>query len=88
MFKDILTFLQWQWRKWEFWQKCYILSAPLLGAGLAVDDPYRSYLVAVPVLICFTFMIKWFIIEPIKSSWTRFQEDKKNLFNTIKEGKK
>ena len=25
--KEVLYFLQWQWRKWEFWQKGWIVSA-------------------------------------------------------------
>lgn len=88
MIKDILTFVKWQWTKFEFWQKCFIASSSFFGAGVYAEHPYSVYLFMVPIIIVFGFTARWFIIDPLKDSWKKFQTEKAQLFTTIKESER
>jgi len=86
--KDVMTFIQWQWNKFEFWQKCFIFSSSFFGAAVVSEPPYVFYFMLVPIVVVFGFMTKWFVIDPIKTSWNKFQTEKTQLFTTIKESEK
>ncbi len=88
MFKEILNFIQWQWNKFEFWQKCFIFSSSFFGAALVADQPYASYLSMVPMFIVGLFMLKWAIWDGTKSAWEKYKKEKSELFQTIKESGK
>ncbi len=88
MFKDIVNFIQWQWNKYEFWQKCFVGSSAFFGAALVAPAPYNQYLSLVPMFVVFSFMSKWLIWDGAKSQWNKYKEEKQNLFNTIKESDK
>jgi hypothetical protein len=83
-----MTFIQWQWNKFEIWQKCFIFSSFFFGAAVVADPPYAFYLTLVPMVIVFGFMFKWFFIEPTVKAWNKYQEEKTQLFATIKESEK
>lgn len=83
--KEIFRFLAWQWSKWEFWQKCFILTAPFLGASLALPEPWASWVGLIPMLTVFGFMVKWFIVDGIKSAWAKYKAERNQLFDTIKD---
>ena len=80
MIKDIINFVQWQWRKFEFWQKCFICSSFFFGAAVVSEPPYTFYLSIVPMVVVFSYMTKWMIWDAAKASWKKYQEEKKNLF--------
>ena len=84
MIKEILLFIKWQWRKWEFWQKCFIFGAFFFGMGLGLPQPYRTYGMAVPLIIFFVSTFKWWIFDPMMESWRTYKKEKQNLFDTIK----
>lgn len=88
MIKDIVLFLQWQWNKFQFWQKCFIFSSFFFGGALVAEPPYVFYFTLVPLIVVFGFAFKWFFIDPTLEAWKKFQDEKENLFSTIKEGKK
>ena len=82
--KEILEFIRWQWRKWEIWQKGYIIGAFFLGAGVVAPRPYNMYLFAIPMIILFLWCSKWMVWDQLKDSWTKYKTEKQELFTTIK----
>jgi hypothetical protein len=88
MIKDILGFISWQWAKFEFWQKAFIVSSFFFGAALVAEPPYVAYLSAVPMAVVFGFMTKWLIWDGTKSAWEKYKKDKAGLFDTIKSSEK
>ena len=86
--KEILEFISWQWRKWEIWQKGYIIGAFFLGAGVVAPRPYNMYLFAIPMIILFLWCSKWMIWYQLKDSWIKYKTEKQELFTTIKDSHK
>ena len=86
--KEILEFISWQWRKWEIWQKGYIIGAFFLGAGVVAPRPYDIYLFAIPMIVLFIWTGKWCVWDQVKESWTKYQTEKRELFTTIKDSHK
>jgi len=82
--KELWSFLTWQWTKFEFWQKCWIVSAAFFGAALVSEPPYVFYLSLVPMIVVLGSMLKWVIWDGSKSQWERYQKEKKELLDTIK----
>lgn len=83
----LFAFLKWHWSKWTPGQRVYILSAGFIGAGIA--DYWESGIINLPMRIGFGMMlavlIKWFFWDTTIASWKRFEEERKDLFKTIKE---
>lgn len=79
-----MDFAQWQWRRLQTWQRGYLLGALLFGMGLGLPDPYGTYVIAVPVSAWFGFFGKWWVWDPLKASWAKYQTEKRELFSTIK----
>ena len=84
--KEVLLFVKWQWNKWEFWQKCFVVSSAFFGAGLTATPPYSHYLFAVPAIVVFGFMTKWMLWDGTKNAWDSYKKEKAELFDTIKKG--
>jgi hypothetical protein len=85
--QELINFIKWQWNKWEFWQKSFIVSAAFFGAGITAKVPYSIYLLAIPALCTFGFMTKWLIWDGTKAAWNSYKKEKAELFKTIDEGK-
>lgn len=85
--KELINFIKWQWNKWEFWQKSFIVSSAFFGAGISADRPYSIYLFMVPTLVVFAWMTKWMIWDGTKTAWNNYKKEKAELFKTIHEGK-
>lgn len=82
--KEVILFIKWQWKRWELWQRCYIVGAFFFGVGLGLPSPYRNYVMVVPVVMLFLAIAKWFMIDPIRSSWEKYKKEKSGLFEVIK----
>ena len=82
--KEIRDFVVWQWRRFEFWQKCFIFSSFFLGAALVAEPPYVFYFSLVPMVVVTMFMIKWAIIDGTRSAWARYKKERNELLDTIK----
>jgi hypothetical protein len=87
--KKFLAFLKWHWDKWSFGQKVYIIGGFFVGAG------FRGFMeIGVPpvtmqigfAIWCY-ILLKWFFWDSIADSWKRFEQERKDLFKTIDEGK-
>lgn len=86
--KELLDFIKWQWSRWEFWQKCYIVGAFFAGAGVFAPRPYDFYLLGIPMIVLFVWCGKWMVWDQVKSSWDKYQTEKQGLFPTIKDSHK
>ncbi len=82
--RDILMFVQWQWREFEFWQKCFIIITPAMIASVFLPAPYDRYLYLASMSVVFAFFTKWIVWDGIKSSYAKFKQQRDNLFNEIK----
>ena len=85
--KELISFIKWQWNKWEFWQKSFIVSAAFFGAGVTAPSPYSYYLLMIPTSVTLFWMLKWVIWDGTRTAWLNYKKEKANLFNTIKDGK-
>ena len=86
--KEILEFISWQWRKWEIWQKSYIIGAFFLGAGVVAPEPYSTYLITIPMIMLFLWTSKWLVWDQLKTSWIKYRTEKQELFTNIKNSDK
>jgi hypothetical protein len=62
----------------------YFAGLLFCGAGIGSGNPWLSALGAV---CFFSGAIKWIVWEPITNSFKKFQEERANLFETIKDPK-
>lgn len=86
--KEIVNFIKWQWNRWETWKKWYIVMAFIFGAGVATSDPYKYYILAVPITALILWTGKWWIWDQVVDSWNSYKKEKQSLFETIREGKR
>ena len=81
---EILRWIRWQWRQWEFWQKCFIAAMFCMGVSAGSSKPYDLYFAAVGVIIFFSFTFKWCIVDPAIKSYKEYKRQRDELFDTIK----
>lgn len=80
----ILSFIKWQWNKWAFWQKCFIVGSSFAGAALTAPEPYITYLATIPIAIIFGFTFKWYVWDGVITSYKEFKQEQQDLFTKIK----
>jgi hypothetical protein len=81
--KEVFYFLQWQWRRFEFWQKSWIFAMALIGAGTTAPDTWRLYLLGAGSAIILAFMAKWIFWDGVKSAWNNYQEEKDKVIRIL-----
>lgn len=81
--KEVFYFLQWQWRKFEFWQKSFIFAMFLLGCSVTAPDAWRMYFWGAGMAVVLVFMLKWIIWDGVKSSWRNYQEEKDKVIRIL-----
>lgn len=81
--KEVFYFLQWQWRKFEFWQKCWIFAMLFVGGGTTAPDAWRPYLLGLGGAIILGFMFKWVFWDGVKNSWRDYQEEKDKVIRIL-----
>ena len=74
----------WWWRKLDTWQKCWMASAFLFGAGLSASEPYKIYLLAVLPVFVILSMLKWVFWDSIRNEWIRFNKEQKFIIDELK----
>lgn len=87
--KKVLAFIKWHWDKWSFGQRAYIIGGFFIGAG------FRDFMVTgtPPIMMQIGFaiwcsiLLKWFFWDSMINSWKRFENERRDLFKTIDEGK-
>lgn len=84
----IWNFVKWQWKKMEFWMKSYVFAMIALVTGVLTDPPTNRYFFAVGIGILFFWNFKWFIVDTLSESWSRFKKEQETLFLTIRDSDK
>jgi hypothetical protein len=82
--KNIFGFVLWQWRKYEIWQKLFVFSMFVFGIGLGSEGQLRVILTAAPMMIIFSYLVKWFVWDALKDSYNRYIEEKQKIIDVIK----
>ncbi len=82
--RNFLMFIQWQWREFEFWQKCFIVVVPAIVASVFLPKPYDQYLYLAAMSVVFAFFTKWIVWDGIKASYAKYRKQRDNLFNEIR----
>jgi hypothetical protein len=86
----IWAFVKWHYKKLEFWQKFFLVGFFAMGWGFASPshstEEFVAYMVALTSINCVFF--KWFVWDPMKDSYRKFQKEQHELFNTIKHSHK
>lgn len=84
---DVWLFVKWQYSKLEFWQKVYLVNFFVMGFTALRTDETSKTIFMLTIAVPFLFMVKWFVIDQIISSWQKFKKEKSELFETIRNGK-
>ena len=83
--REIVKFLQWQWRRFELWQKLFILCAFLMGAGIAAEGLAQQILFGTAAVVYLGYIFKWAVWDGVRSSWQQYKQHRNQLFTTIKD---
>lgn len=81
---NVIRFIQWQWQKLELWQKLFVFAMFLQGLGWTRGDEIGQWIGLSGLAIILAFMTKWFIWEPLRDNWIKYQEERQGLFDKIK----
>jgi len=87
--KKFFAFLKWHWDNWSFGQRVYIIGAMFVGFGLkdSLETNTPNLAVQIGFAIWATVLLKWFFWDSFANSWKRFEQERRDLFKTIDEGK-
>ena len=87
--KEQIGFIRWWFSKLELWQ-WFLLASLLLNVGslFAIGTEISSDMNLIGMILLLIVFFKWFIVDPLKASWTRYKEQRNSLLNTIKDSHK
>jgi protein-S-isoprenylcysteine O-methyltransferase Ste14 len=83
--KEVVGFIAWQWRKWELWQRIFIVSMFVFVVAIMLPEPYDIYVVSALTFAMLAWTLKWAVWDNLKASWQKYQEERNQLFKTIKD---
>jgi len=82
--KEIFYFLQWQWRRFETWQRFFILAMFLIGCAFTAPDAAKMYFYLTGMAIIGGYMLKWSIWDGTRNAWKKYQEEKQKVVDILK----
>ena len=82
--KDLLGYISWVWRNWEWWQRSFIVGMILNGASVFASKPYDIILGITGFGIIMFWLGKWWIVDVLMESYKKYKKQREELFNTIK----
>ena len=82
--KEVLGFIQWQWRKWELWQKLYIAGLIMFVSAVLLPSPWSTYVGLVLMACALVWTFKWAIWDNLRASWFKYKQERNRLFKTIR----
>jgi dolichyl-phosphate-mannose--protein O-mannosyl transferase len=59
-----------------------------VGSLFAIGTKISSNMNLVGMILLLIVFFKWFMLDPLKTSWTRYKEQRNSLLTTIKESDK
>lgn len=83
--KEIAGFIAWQWRKWELWQRIFIVSMTVFVGAVFLPEPYDMYVVATLMAVMLGWTFKWAVWDNVRANWQKYREERNRLFKTIKD---
>ena len=83
--KEIFGFIAWQWRKWELWQRIFIVSMTVFVGAVFLPEPYDIYVVSALMFATLGWTFKWAVWDNLKVSWQKYKQERNQLFKTIKD---
>ena len=87
--KEQIQFVRWWFSKLELWQ--WVLLSSLLfnvGSLFALGTEISSGMNLVGMILLLIVFFKWFVLDSLKTSWTRYKEQRNTLLTTIKDSDK
>jgi hypothetical protein len=87
--KEQIGFIRWWFSKLELWQ-WILLSSLLLNVGslFVIGTEISSNMNLVGMVLLLIVFFKWAVWDPLKTSWTRYKEQRNSLLTTIKDSHK
>lgn len=82
---EILKFLNWQWNRWQTWQKVFIAAMILQLASLVVSGTAGMVIWAIGFSVTLGFLMKWFIWDLVSANYIKYKEERNKLFGVIKD---
>ena len=87
--KEQIGFIRWWFSKLELWQWILILSLVFnVGSLFALGTEISSDMNLVGMILLLIVFFKWFVLDPLKTSWARYKEQRNTLLTTIKDSDK
>jgi hypothetical protein len=86
--KEIWNFLQWQWQRFEGWQKMFMFAMFLQGAGWGMGRDIGLYVSGLGMGIIVSYILKWCVWDGIRSSWAKYKSHRNELLTTIRDSHK
>jgi hypothetical protein len=87
--KEQIGFIRWWFSKLELWQWVLVLSLVLnIGSLFAIGTELSSPLNTAGMFLLLVVFFKWFMLDPLKTSWARYKEQRNSLLTTIKDSHK
>jgi hypothetical protein len=85
MMKEILGFIAWQWRKWELWQRIFIVSMIVFVGAILLPDPYDVYVVLALMFVMLGWTFKWAVWDNVHANWQKYKQERNQLLQIIKD---
>ena len=87
--KEQIGFIRWWFSKLELWQWVLVLSLILnIGSLFALGTELSSPMNTAGMFLLLVVFFKWFMLDPLKSSWSRYKQQRNSLLTTIKDSHK
>ena len=87
--KEQIGFIRWWFSKLELWQWILLASLVLnIGSLFALGTSLSSDMNLVGMILLLIVFFKWFVLDPLKTSWARYREQRNSLLTTIKDSDK
>ena len=83
--KEVFGFIAWQWRRWELWQRLFIVNMIVFAGSVMLPEPYDVYAVSALMFVLLGWTFKWAVWDNLKASWAKYREERNRLFKTIKD---
>jgi protein-S-isoprenylcysteine O-methyltransferase Ste14 len=83
--KEIFGFIGWQWRKWELWQKIFIVSMTVFVGAVLLPNPYDVYVVGTLMFVMLGWTFKWAVWDNVQANWQKYKQERNQLLQIIKD---
>lgn len=83
--KEVVGFVSWLWLRLERWQKMFILAVLVQVIALFLTPPWAFWLSWSGAVIVLAYLFKWAVWDGVSSAWRKYQQERNQLFTTIRD---